>query len=147
MTQSTGRVPMNRDEFTRWVRPHVAALTRIASRIAPFSDRDDIVQTALARAWQKRGQFDPARGAPQAWLLTITANEARDSVRQWRPAAELVDHAASDHDSRPCTCRGGYRSRCRRALLRRERDRDRHRVLPSHPNPGLTAAPCTHLPD
>jgi RNA polymerase sigma-70 factor (ECF subfamily) len=99
MTKSTGSVPMDQDEFTRWVRPHVSALARVASRIAPFSDRDDIVQTALGRAWQKRGQFDPARGTPQAWLLTITANEARNAIRRWRPASELVERAGPHHDS------------------------------------------------
>jgi RNA polymerase sigma factor (sigma-70 family) len=99
MTELTGTTPVNEDEFTGWVRPHVAVLARLASRIAPDVDRDDIVQSALARAWLKRGLYDPARGSPRAWLLAITANEARNAARQRRPSVELVDTAAPHRDT------------------------------------------------
>lgn len=65
------------DVFGEWVRPHLAAMAGLASRMAPWVDRDDIVQEALSRAWKKRDQFDPARGTPRVWLLAITADRAR----------------------------------------------------------------------
>jgi RNA polymerase sigma-70 factor (ECF subfamily) len=64
-------------------------MSRLAARLAPDADRDDVVQEALARAWAKRRQLDPERGALSSWLLAITADQAakarrRCSVR-WQP--------------------------------------------------------------
>ena len=39
-------------EFARWVEPHLLVLTRYAGRHVSPSDRDDVVQEALIRAWQ-----------------------------------------------------------------------------------------------
>jgi RNA polymerase sigma-70 factor (ECF subfamily) len=80
--------PATPETFADWVRPHVPAMARLAARLAPAGDRDDIVQEALTRAWQKRGQFDARRGAPGAWLLAITADRARQARR--RPASALL---------------------------------------------------------
>jgi RNA polymerase sigma factor (sigma-70 family) len=79
--------PATPEEFSDWVRPHLAALTRLAARLAPSGDRDDVVQESLARAWTKRSQFDPARGSALAWLLAITADQARRARRRRRPFA------------------------------------------------------------
>jgi RNA polymerase sigma-70 factor (ECF subfamily) len=70
------------EEFTSWVLPHLPAMTRLAARLSSDADRDDVVQEALLRAWGKRGQFDPRRGSPSAWLLAITADQARKSRRR-----------------------------------------------------------------
>ncbi|WP_350273932.1 sigma-70 family RNA polymerase sigma factor [Kribbella sp. HUAS MG21] len=70
--------------FVAWVRPHLGAMARLAARLAVGADRDDIVQEALARAWAKRAQYDPSRGTPSAWLLAITADQARKAVRRMR---------------------------------------------------------------
>jgi len=78
--------------FVEWVRPHLPAMARLAARLAVGADRDDIVQDALARAWTKRSQYDATRGAPSAWLLAITADQARKAARRLRPARELDDH-------------------------------------------------------
>jgi len=66
-------------------------MARLAARLAPDLDRDDIVQEALVRAWQKRRQFDPSRGTPAAWLLAITPDQARRARRRRRPTATLAD--------------------------------------------------------
>jgi RNA polymerase sigma factor (sigma-70 family) len=79
--------PATPEEFSEWVRPHLPALTRLAARLAPSGDRDDVVQESLARAWAKRSQFDPARGSALAWLLAITADQARRARRRRRPFA------------------------------------------------------------
>jgi RNA polymerase sigma factor (sigma-70 family) len=78
--------------FVDWVRPHLPAMARLAARLAVGADRDDIVQDALARAWSKRGQYDATRGTASAWLLAITADQARKAARRLRPASELDDH-------------------------------------------------------
>src|SRR6059058_192450 len=90
--------------FVAWVRPHLGAMARLAGRLAVGADRDDIVQEALARAWTKRSQYDGTRGTPSAWLLAITADQARKAVRRMRPAPALSvvdrEQPRSDLDAR-----------------------------------------------
>ena len=73
------------EQFGAWVAPHLRAMSLLAARLSSDSERDDVVQEALVRAWTKRGQFDPQRGTPAAWLLAITADRARRARRDRRP--------------------------------------------------------------
>jgi RNA polymerase sigma factor (sigma-70 family) len=89
-------VPADTRGFADWVRPHLPAMARLAARLAPGEDRDDVVQESLVRAWRKRRQYDPARGSPAAWLLAITADRAR-RARQRAPARlEVLAPAGPD---------------------------------------------------
>jgi RNA polymerase sigma-70 factor (ECF subfamily) len=65
------------------------------------ADRDDIVQEALARAWAKRSQYAADRGTPSAWLLAITADQARKAVRRMRPGGLSVVEEAPTPTTRP----------------------------------------------
>ena len=94
------RTPTARDEFGAWVEPHLPALARLAARLAPDGDRDDVLQEALTRAWRKRATFDPARGTPLAWLLAITADQARRARTRGRPRALLEVRVARSIDDR-----------------------------------------------
>jgi len=87
--------------FAQWVGPALVPMGRLARRLAPDHDPDDVVQDALTRAWQKREQYDAARGTATTWLLAITADQARTArrgrVRRLRvvdDATELPDTAA-----------------------------------------------------
>lgn len=62
-------------------------MSRLAARLAPDADRDDVVQEALVRAWRKRDQYDESRGTAATWLLAITADQARRARRRRRPSA------------------------------------------------------------
>ena len=62
-------------------------MTRLAARLAPNADRDDVVQEALVRAWRKREQYDESRGTAATWLLAITADQARRARRRRQPLA------------------------------------------------------------
>ena len=73
------------EQFGAWVAPHLRAMSLLAARLSSEAERDDVVQEALVRAWTKRGQFDPERGTPAAWLLAITADRARRARRDRRP--------------------------------------------------------------
>ncbi len=86
--------PDSAEAFAAWVRPHLPAMARLAARLACDADRDDVVQEALTRAWGKRRQFDAERGTPPAWLLAITADQARQARRRRRPFLSLIDVAA-----------------------------------------------------
>jgi RNA polymerase sigma-70 factor (ECF subfamily) len=83
------------EEFATWVEPHLPAMARLASRLVPEADRDDVVQEALVRAWRRRATYDADRGAVGTWLLAIVAGCARRSrVR-----------APRDHPADPLTAR------------------------------------------
>jgi len=86
-------------EFAEWTRPARLAMTRLAKRLAPNADPDDIVQESLTRAWIKRAQFDPARGTPTTWLLAIVADQARSSRRTRIRRLQVVDDYAEVPDS------------------------------------------------
>jgi RNA polymerase sigma factor (sigma-70 family) len=93
--------PATPDEFADWVRPHLTAMSRLAARFAPDADRDDVVQEALLRAWSKRRQYDPERGALSSWLLAITADQAGKARRRARrPLALVGDRPSKDADAR-----------------------------------------------
>lgn len=90
-----------REGFAEWVSPHLAAMARLAARLAPDADRDDVVQDALVRAWLKRHQFDERRGTPSAWLLAITADQAgkaRSRVGRRLTAVPDLPASCSDED-------------------------------------------------
>jgi RNA polymerase sigma-70 factor (ECF subfamily) len=87
-------------DFAVWVEPHLAAMAALAARLTSDSDRDDVVQEALVRAWRRRSTFDPLRGSAQAWLLAIVADRARRTRTRAHPAQVLIDVGApaADHD-------------------------------------------------
>jgi RNA polymerase sigma-70 factor, ECF subfamily len=93
LVQPGAAQPDTADAFADWVRPHLAQMSRLAARLAPAGDGDDVVQEALTRAWRKRHQFDVTRGTPSAWLLAITADQARQARRR-RPVAWLSGEIA-----------------------------------------------------
>ncbi|NUS00014.1 MAG: RNA polymerase sigma factor [Kribbellaceae bacterium] len=90
--------PGDAGAFVEWVRPHLGAMARLAARLAVGADRDDVVQEALARAWAKRSQYDESRGTPSAWLLAITADQARKAVRRTHRGLVLLP---DDESRRP----------------------------------------------
>ncbi|HEY7023410.1 MAG TPA: RNA polymerase sigma factor [Candidatus Limnocylindrales bacterium] len=75
-------IPGDVDGFYRAVEPYIAKMGRVAARLAGPGERDDVVQAALLNAWRHRIQFDPSRGLLSAWLMAITANEARRVSRR-----------------------------------------------------------------
>ncbi len=89
MTNPTGPEP----EFEAWATPHLRAMTHLASRLVGGADRDDVVQEALTRAWQKRHTFDAARGSARVWLLAIVADRARRHRRR-RTRSTFPEHGA-----------------------------------------------------
>ena len=79
-------------EFASWVEPHLPAMARLAGRLVPEADRDDVVQEALVRAWRRRATYQEQRGTVSTWLLAIVAGCARRS-RVRAPRDRPVDAA------------------------------------------------------
>ncbi|MEK6720254.1 MAG: sigma factor [Chloroflexota bacterium] len=74
------------DAFGAWVRPHLGVITRLAARLAPPGERDDVIQETLARAWSKWSLFDPARGTPSR----LAARDHRGSGAACSPAPSTL---------------------------------------------------------
>lgn len=97
-----GLDPDTPEGFTAWVKPHWSAMARLAARSG--FDPEDILQDALADAWRKRSQFDPARGSARSWLLAITADQRS---KTWRRAARLFSRVTVlPEDGGPAADRG-----------------------------------------
>ena len=60
---------------------------------------EDATQEAFLRIWRRAGVFDPARGTPPAWILTVARNSARNVARTRRPVAEQAEPAALSEDT------------------------------------------------
>jgi RNA polymerase sigma factor (sigma-70 family) len=82
-------------QFARWVEPHLTVLARYAARQVAPADRDDVVQEALIRAWQRWSTYDESRGTPPAWLIGILADRCRRH-RSRRSAVALVELVDQD---------------------------------------------------
>jgi len=60
---------------------------------------EDVVQETFTLAIEKRGDYDPARGAVSSWLCTLSRNVIRDAMRAHRRGDELsetwerIDHS------------------------------------------------------
>ena len=92
--QTSGRPVADAAGFAEWAGPSLLAMTRLARRLVPPGDADDVVQEALARAWRKRDLFDADRGSSTTWLLAIVADQARAWRRAHRRHLRAVDDLA-----------------------------------------------------
>lgn len=82
---------MDAASFADWVRPHLPAMAALASRLAGPTERDDVVQEALTRAWRKHATYDAARGTPRVWLSAIVADRARRQRSRAPRTLQLID--------------------------------------------------------
>ena len=83
---------MDEKEFAARIWAMRQTLFRICfSQLPSAQDREDAVQEALARAWQKRGQLRE-EGYLQTWLVRILLNVCHDMQRRGQrmvPTAEI----------------------------------------------------------
>src|SRR5260221_11471500 len=61
---------------------HIENVYRFVAMVARTDqDSADLAQEALTRAVRSIHRYDPAKGAPEAWLWRIVVNVARDAGR------------------------------------------------------------------
>jgi RNA polymerase sigma-70 factor, ECF subfamily len=88
--------------FTRLVEAFHADMARLAFVVCGGNRdlTDDAVQSAWAIAWSRLGTLrDPER--IRAWLLSVTANEARQLLRQQRHSGAVRLEFAEEHVAAP----------------------------------------------
>jgi len=81
LSVAVAAAPVRVEDFGAWVRPHLPAMANLASRFVGSTDRDDVVQESLTRAWRRWGTYREERGTPRVWLLAIVADRARRHAR------------------------------------------------------------------
>lgn len=69
----------------------------IALRMLRQRDRaEDVLQESFVTIWQRAGDYDPAKGSPMTWLITILRHRAIDALRRGarQPERLAQDEAA-----------------------------------------------------
>ena len=60
-----------------------AQLFGVALRMLRQRDRaEDVLQESFVTIWQRAGDYDPAKGTPMTWLITILRHRAIDALRR-----------------------------------------------------------------
>jgi RNA polymerase sigma factor (sigma-70 family) len=95
----------DREAFARLYDRYCDAAYAVAVRVV--RDRElaaDVVQNAFLAIWQQARQYDPQRGQPSHWILTVTHHKAVDVVRREdRRRADPLDERYDAQDTGPAT--------------------------------------------
>ncbi len=90
---------------------------------------EDALQDVFVRVWQRAAGYDPAAGAPLAWLVAIARHRAIDAVRQERARRMTaqdeggwLDRLADDRDGEAEFARRDALARCLEGLEAAQRD-------------------------
>ena len=80
------------------VETYLPRIHRFAAMVSPpGTSADDLTQEACVRAIERAQQFDPNRGALDAWLWRIVVNLARDAGRASRRSELLTARLMQRH--------------------------------------------------
>ncbi|MDI3260792.1 MAG: sigma-70 family RNA polymerase sigma factor [Sinobacteraceae bacterium] len=78
--------------FAELYRISAGHLYALLLRILQRSDwAEEALQDCFLKIWQKAETYEPSRGAPLTWLLTVARYRALDLLRMKRPETELPD--------------------------------------------------------
>ncbi|WP_338896453.1 sigma-70 family RNA polymerase sigma factor [Streptomyces sp. TG1A-60] len=88
------------EAYAELVRAHTGIALRAARALGAGADAEDVVQQAFFKAYRSLGRFrDGAAFRP--WLLSIVANETRNTVRTAGRQRTLVDREAACAEAEP----------------------------------------------
>jgi len=64
--------------------------------LASESDAEDVAQEVFFMLWEKAPMYDPARGKPITWVITMTRNKAIDRLRSLHRRFRLQDEVQKE---------------------------------------------------
>lgn len=79
--------------------PTVYGLVRRVLRDPAQSE--EVAQEVLVEVWRSACRYDPRRGSPQAWVMTLAHRRAVDRVRSEQAATDRESRAAAADTERP----------------------------------------------
>lgn len=65
--------------------------------LADPSDAEDVAQEVFFMLWEKAPMYDPARGKPLTWAITMTRNKAIDRLRSQQRRSRLMEEAREEN--------------------------------------------------
>lgn len=92
----------DRAAFSEFYNTYAALAYRLIVRIV--GDRDDaadVLQEVFWHAWESASTYDPARGSPEAWIITRARSRAIDRVRSVRRRSATFVGPADDAVAAP----------------------------------------------
>ncbi|WP_038167513.1 sigma-70 family RNA polymerase sigma factor [Verrucomicrobium sp. BvORR106] len=93
---SQRRCPLCLEELHRRYRSHLQAVAR---KVLPSNaDCDDVVQECLLQIWLQAQNYNPEKGQPYGWIVTIAKRRAMDATRVLTRAQNLALHYESCRD-------------------------------------------------
>lgn len=63
------------------------------------SDAEDVTQDVMFMIWEKSPMYDPARGKPATWTVTMARNKAIDRLRSVQRRFRLQDEVQNESDA------------------------------------------------
>jgi RNA polymerase sigma-70 factor, ECF subfamily len=73
------------DAFGRFYERYASLVFTFAvRRLGSRADAEDLLQEVFLQVWRQAQSYDPARGSPEAWLITMTRSRAIDRLRSTR---------------------------------------------------------------
>jgi RNA polymerase sigma-70 factor (ECF subfamily) len=92
----------DRDAFAAFYDRYASLVYPLILRIVrERADAADVVQEVFWETWRTAASYDPARGTPEAWLLTRARTRAIDRVRAVRRRSETFVASAADDEPEP----------------------------------------------
>jgi RNA polymerase sigma-70 factor (ECF subfamily) len=91
----------DRESFAEFYEKFGGVIYSTALRVLnDHRDAEDVAQEVFVMIWEKAKMYDPARGKPLTWAVTMTRNKAIDKLRslqrRFRLRDELEEEAKAD---------------------------------------------------
>ncbi|CAN5805896.1 sigma-70 family RNA polymerase sigma factor [soil metagenome] len=87
----------NREAFGKFFHQFSGLVYATALRIlADPVDAEDVAQEVFVMLWEKAPMYDPSRGKPITWVITMTRNKSIDRLRSLTRRGRLYDEAKQE---------------------------------------------------
>jgi RNA polymerase sigma-70 factor (ECF subfamily) len=87
----------DREAFATFYDRYAGIIFSTALRVLnDATDAEDVTQEVFVMIWDKAAMYDPARGKPLTWAVTMTRNKAIDRIRSHQRRSRLREEAGNE---------------------------------------------------